>query len=97
MAVKLGKKHRIIGSAVGPKGDSVGRIVIPTHPITDQPPHSLWGVMYVCRPTDNEPFTIKQFGKLKIMDHCVCAEDWLEEIDDPDEVNTNETKEELEA
>lgn len=97
MAINCGKRHEIIGSAVGPKGDSVGRIVIPTHPLTDRPPHSLWGVMYVCRPTDNEPFTVQQEGKLKILDHCICAEDWLRELKDDDESTKNETKEELEA
>lgn len=80
--VHPGARCRIISSASGPNGKSVGRIVTARY-IQTGAPHTLWGEVWVVEDVDGVPFDrLPNDGLLPDMTQCHCPEDWLEIIED---------------
>jgi hypothetical protein len=84
---------RIIGSANGPKGVSVGRTCRAKFLYTDRPPHSLWGEIWRVTSADGKEFVSEHGGIGMEVD---CAEDWLEIIDEDPTASSRTTQKELE-
>lgn len=84
-------KCKIIGSANGPKGLSVGRICKALFPYTDRPPHSLWGQIWRIEAADGKGDFMTEHGG--IGSQCDAAEDWLEVIEDDPAPPKAESKE----
>jgi hypothetical protein len=78
---------RIIGSSVGPKGSSIGKIVRVLG-LTDPPIHALWGDMWDVEAIDGSMFEVKITSPDLTTTHiqqsrgCVCATDWLDPLDE---------------
>jgi hypothetical protein len=91
-----GARCRIIGSAVGPKGTSVGRVCIARGPAQSLYgyPHSLWGQFWECESADGKPFDIKHDdGRVDRRMVAAFAEDWLEVIEDDEDLPKAKAKE----
>jgi hypothetical protein len=91
-----GARCRIIGSANGPNGKSVGRIVTARY-IQTGAPHTLWGEVWVVEDVDGVPFDrTPNDGILPDMTQCHCPEDWLLVLDDdPESPKAQEREREL--
>jgi hypothetical protein len=103
--IQPNKLYKIISSAKGPSGSSVGRKCI-TVEMDPRPPHSLWGKMWLVESADGKPFDFiheethggdqtfqKSEGRRM---RCIVAEDWLsEEDEDPPEALMREKEKEL--
>lgn len=78
---------RIIGSSVGPRGSSIGRIVRVIG-LTDPPIHVLWGEMWEVEAIDGSMFEVKITSPDMATSHiqksrgAVCATDWLDPLED---------------
>lgn len=81
-SIKPNKVYLIISSAVGPKGDAVGRKCKTLSIVNDRPPHTLWGDIWVVTSVDAPPFLNDKGGaSMNVM----VPEDWLQDIPgDPD-------------
>jgi hypothetical protein len=84
---------RIIGSANGPKGVSVGRKCKALYVYTDRPGHSLWGEIWKVESVDGKEFVSEHGGIGMFVD---CAEDWLEVIEEDPNANIRDTTKEIE-
>jgi hypothetical protein len=92
---------RIIGSARGPKGSSVGKIV-KVIGRSEHPEHVVWGPMWDVKKVDGTPFEVEvtspdlQTKKIVQNAFAACAEDWLEPLDDdPEPPKVQEKEHEL--
>lgn len=99
--IQPGKTYKIIGSAKGPSGKSVGRKCIAIHQISGVP-HTLWGICWKVETADGKPFeyireAIEGFPEVVGTSMRIdCAEDWLEEEDDePPKAEIRERVQEL--
>lgn len=106
--IQPNKLYRIISSAKGPSGSSVGRkcITVSIDP-PERPPHTLWGKMWLVESADGKPFdfvreqTYDEDGTVYPSSvgrnmRCIVAADWLEEEDeDPPEALMREKEKEL--
>ena len=99
--IQSGKTYKIIGSANGPKGLSVGRKCIAVHP-RGGAPHTLWGVCWIVETADGKPFEFIReamvgFPEIKGTSMVIdVAEDWLEEEDpEPPQAETRIKEREL--
>jgi hypothetical protein len=87
--IQPNKIYRIIGSAVGPSGSSVGRKCITISQIPGVQ-HTLWGICWTVESADGLPFDsiregIEGFPEVKGRSmRIACAEDWLEEEPEPE-------------
>lgn len=85
--IQSGKTYKIIGSAKGPNGLSVGRKCIAVQQ-RGGVPHTLWGICWIVETADGKPFEFVREameGFPEVNGTCMvidCAEDWLEEEDD---------------
>jgi hypothetical protein len=85
--IKPGIKCRIVGSAMGPKGSSIGKIVKVVG-LAEPPVHVVWGDMWEVEAVDGSVFKVKitspdmQTSNLQDSKNAVCAGDWLEPLED---------------
>lgn len=96
-----GAKCRVIGSQLGPKGSTVGRVV-KVIDRADPPEHIAWGPMWDCVPLDGMPFKVvitspdMQTTSTRDSSNATFAQDWLEVIeDDPEPPKVEEKQQEL--
>lgn len=82
-----GVKCKVIGTAVGPTGSSMGKIVRVVDR-ADPPIHVVWGEMWDVEAIDGKPFKVKitspdmQTSSFRESNNSTCAVDWLEPLDD---------------
>lgn len=89
MAKKIepGVKCRVIGSARGPSGASVGKIVKVVDR-ADPPMHVMWGEMWDVEAIDGSMFQVQitspdmQIKSIRESRNATCAADWLQPLDD---------------
>jgi hypothetical protein len=92
--VYKGAKCRVIGSANGPKGLTIGRIVTAMFPYTDRPPHTLHGQIWRIQAADGKGEFMTEHGG--IGPEVDVAEDWLEVLrDDPEPPKAEEREKDL--
>jgi hypothetical protein len=89
--VAPGVKCRLISSALGPKGSSVGKIVRVVCR-SDPPTHVVWGPYWDIVSVDGTPFKVKitspdmQTSHIRESMNASAAQDWLEPIDDDEDL-----------